>query len=48
MTNHLKLRWDEIEVRAVTQREILIATVMPNYKEAQEWLRLNRKLMEVT
>lgn len=24
-----------------------IATVMPNYKEAQDWLRLNRKLMEV-
>jgi len=24
-----------------------VATVMPNYKEAQEWLRLNRKLMEV-
>lgn len=24
-----------------------VATVMPNYKEAQDWLRLNRKLMEV-
>lgn len=24
-----------------------VATVMPNYREAQEWLRLNRKLMEV-
>jgi len=24
-----------------------VATVMPNFKEAQEWLRLNRKLMEV-
>jgi len=24
-----------------------VATVMPNYKEAQGWLRLNRKLMEV-
>jgi len=24
-----------------------IATVMPNYREAQDWLRLNRKLMEV-
>jgi predicted metal-dependent hydrolase len=23
------------------------ATVIPNYKEAQDWLRLNRKLMEV-
>lgn len=24
-----------------------VATVMPSYKEAQDWLRLNRKLMEV-
>jgi len=24
-----------------------IATIMPNYREAQDWLRLNRKLMEV-
>ena len=24
-----------------------VATVMPNYKEAQDWLRLNRRLMEV-
>ena len=24
-----------------------VATVMPNYREAQDWLRLNRKLMEV-
>jgi predicted metal-dependent hydrolase len=24
-----------------------VSTVMPNYKEAQDWLRLNRKLMEV-
>jgi len=24
-----------------------VATIMPNYKEAQGWLRLNRKLMEV-
>jgi predicted metal-dependent hydrolase len=24
-----------------------VATVMPNYKEAQDWLLLNRKLMEV-
>lgn len=24
-----------------------VATVMPNYHEAQDWLRLNRKLMEV-
>lgn len=24
-----------------------VATVMPNYKEMQDWLRLNRKLMEV-
>lgn len=24
-----------------------VATIMPNYKEAQDWLRLNRKLMEV-
>ncbi|KQN96207.1 M48 family metallopeptidase [Paenibacillus sp. Leaf72] len=26
---------------------IRVATVMPSYKEAQDWLRLNRKLMEV-
>lgn len=24
-----------------------VATVIPNYREAQDWLRLNRKLMEV-
>jgi predicted metal-dependent hydrolase len=24
-----------------------VATVMPNYREAQDWLRLNRKLMEI-
>lgn len=24
-----------------------VATVMPNYNEAQDWLRLNRKLMEI-
>ena len=24
-----------------------VATIMPNYKEAQEWLRLNRRLMDV-
>lgn len=24
-----------------------VATLMPNYKEAQDWLRLNRKLMEI-
>lgn len=24
-----------------------VATIMPNYKEAQDWLRLNHKLMEV-
>ncbi len=24
-----------------------VATVLPNYRESQEWLRLNRKLMEV-
>jgi hypothetical protein len=24
-----------------------VATVMPNYREAQDWLRLNRRLMEI-
>lgn len=24
-----------------------VATVMPSYREAQDWLRLNRKLMEI-